>query len=174
MSNSRFAVAVHMLAFLGVAAERAEPATSDVIAWSVNTHPVVIRRDLAALREAGLVASRAGPGGGWRLARPADQITLRDVYGAVADAPLVAEPPRPAQAECEVGGRVQALFDRVFADAEAAMTGYLATVTVASLVAEVSAALGANPACRDPSRGGAGAGPAVGGTMPRACGALAD
>lgn len=33
-----------------------------------------------ALRNAGLVASIRGPQGGYRLARPAEQISLRDVY----------------------------------------------------------------------------------------------
>ena len=41
---------------------------------------------MAQLRKAGLVASRHGPGGGYVLARPADRITVAEVFEAV-DAP---------------------------------------------------------------------------------------
>jgi len=37
------------------------------------------------LRRAGLVASARGPGGGYRLARPADQISISDIVDAVAE-----------------------------------------------------------------------------------------
>jgi len=144
-SNSRFAVAVHTLTFLGCAGERPLPVTSDELAWSANTHPVVIRRVLGSLREAGLVTSQAGPGGGWRLGSPPREISLRQVYGAVADEPLFALPPRPGRADCAVGGHVQALFDRLFGGAEAALGDYLATVSVADLVDELAAALGPCP-----------------------------
>ena len=45
--------------------------TSEVIAAMLNTNPVVIRRTMAGLRDAGYVRSEKGHGGGWRLARPA-------------------------------------------------------------------------------------------------------
>jgi Rrf2 family protein len=43
---------------------------------------------LADLRRAGVVASQRGQSGGWRLARPADQVSVADVIRAV-DGPLV-------------------------------------------------------------------------------------
>ncbi|MBV9496028.1 MAG: Rrf2 family transcriptional regulator, partial [Acidobacteria bacterium] len=45
--SSRFATAVHILTLL--AGENEEPLTSDYIAGSVNTNPVVIRRLLGIL-----------------------------------------------------------------------------------------------------------------------------
>jgi len=43
---------------------------------------------LADLRRAGIVVSQRGQSGGWRLARPADQVSVADVIRAV-DGPLV-------------------------------------------------------------------------------------
>jgi Rrf2 family protein len=52
---------------------------------------------LADLRRVGLVDSRRGPSGGWWLTRPAEQITIADVVGAV-DGPLVeVTPARPGR-----------------------------------------------------------------------------
>ena len=61
-------MALHILAHLAEAGE--QPTTSEVLAAHCQTHPVVVRRSLAGLREAGIVASVKGHGGGWTLARP--------------------------------------------------------------------------------------------------------
>lgn len=55
------------------------------LAHSAATGPVVIRRLLSLLSEAGLTTSQLGAGGGAILAKPSDQIRLLDVYRAVAD-----------------------------------------------------------------------------------------
>ena len=61
------------------------PVCSNMIAQSVHTNPVVIRRLMSELEKASLVASTSGRSGGFSLARPAPQITLADVYRAVED-----------------------------------------------------------------------------------------
>ena len=55
------------------------------------------------LRRAGLVASARGPGGGYRLARPADQISISDIVDAV-DEPLRATRCEDGAPGC-IGGR---------------------------------------------------------------------
>ena len=57
--------------------------TSEYIAGSVNTNPVVIRRIVGMLKKGGLVVSTEGAGGGTELARLAGKITLAEVYRAV-------------------------------------------------------------------------------------------
>ena len=79
--NSRFSVALHILAHLAEAGE--QPTTSEVLAAHCHTHPVVVRRSLAGLREAGIVASVKGHGGGWTMARPPpDGLVARGVCRA--------------------------------------------------------------------------------------------
>jgi Rrf2 family protein len=136
-SNSRFTVAIHILTLLAFAGP--EPCTSDYIAGSVNTNPVVIRRLLARLREAGLVASQGGPGGGWQLRREPAAITLAEVYRAVEPTelfPLHAAEPNPV---CPVGRTIQQALEATFRDARTALERDLARTTIASLVAQVSA-----------------------------------
>ena len=106
MKNTKFTVAIHTLVTIASLQDRSDKfATSDNIAWSVNTNPVVIRRLVAKLRKAGLVTSQPGVGGGMQLTRSAEQITLFDVYNAIEDDdlifPLHANKPNE---ECIVGG----------------------------------------------------------------------
>src|SRR4051812_6118623 len=85
MVNSQFALALHILIQIGDG-----PATSGQIGASAGTNPVVVRRITARLAAAGLVRTRRGPGG-TELARPADTISLGEVWRAATPpgAPLI-------------------------------------------------------------------------------------
>ena len=113
--------------------------TSEYIAGSVNTNPVVVRRLLALLRKARLVRSQGGPGGGWNLAVPPSRITLRDVYRAVETEPLFpfhASTPNP---RCPVGSTIQTALGVHYGAAQAAVERDLERTTIAELVQEVRA-----------------------------------
>ncbi len=138
MNNStRFTVAVHILTLL--AQNSAEPVTSEYLAGSVNTNPVVIRRVLGALRAARLVTSQGGNGGGWRLVGDPQAITLRDVYCAVEDEPLFALHHRPPNPHCPVGRHIQGALGGHFAAATRALEAELARTTLADVLREVLA-----------------------------------
>ena len=136
-TSSRFAVAVHVLALLAMDGEQL--ITSEHIAGSVNTNPVVIRRILGTLREADLVIAQAGAGGGASLARRPERITLLDVYQAVEKGDVFSLHPRSPNPHCVCGGHIQAVLEEVFSKAEAVMEGVLAEVTVAQIVQEIEA-----------------------------------
>src|SRR3546814_17537823 len=78
--DSRPSGVLHVL--LHRAGHRA-PMTSEQLAKAMQTHPVVIRRILGGLRDAGFVPSEKGHGGGWTIAKPLADITMRDVYDAI-------------------------------------------------------------------------------------------
>ena len=59
------------------------PVTSETISRMLDTNPVVVRRTMAGLRSAGYVTSVKGHGGGWTLATPLDELTLRDIHTAL-------------------------------------------------------------------------------------------
>ncbi len=134
--NSRFAVAVHTLVFLGHAGGR--PVTSEEIACSVNTNPVVIRRILGSLRDHGLVVSRAGPGGGWQMVGEPDSISLHDAYQAVETESLFGLPEREPDPSCRVGAHVQQIFDRLAVGAEQVMASYFQQLTIADVIQRVA------------------------------------
>lgn len=135
--SSRFSVALHVLVHL--AEHPGETATSESLAACVRTNPVVVRRTLAGLREAGLVASAAGHGGGWSLARDAAEITVREVYEALGERLLIAIDPALREAGCRVERAVSGALDDFLADAEALLAERLGRITLADLSASVRA-----------------------------------
>lgn len=71
----------------------------DVIAEEQGLPTDYVRAAMSDLRRAGIVATRRGRVGGYRLARPADEITLADIIRAV-DGPLtVVQGERPDNIE---------------------------------------------------------------------------
>jgi Rrf2 family protein len=128
---------VHVLTLL--AQGGAQPMTSEYIAGSVNTNPVVIRRVLGALRAARLVTSQGGNGGGWRLVGDPEAITLCDVYRAVEKDTLFPLHHRPPNPECPVGRHIQRALSARFAAATRAMEHELARTTVADMLRDVQA-----------------------------------
>src|SRR6476619_5979009 len=133
--SSRFVVATHVLTLL--AHGEGEAMTSEYIAGSVNTHPVVVRRILGLLASAGLVATQEGAGGGVRLAKPAKDISLRAVHAAVENDPLFAPHPNDPNPKCSVGGHIQAALEPTLDAAEAALLSSLGKTTVADLLGRV-------------------------------------
>src|SRR5689334_5646686 len=131
MQNSRFAVAIHTL--LVLAAKSGQPTSSDYIASSVGTNPVLIRRLMGELRAAGLVASRAGATGGFVLAKEMERIGLDEVYRAVEADPLFARHEK-INPKCPIGRAVGPLLDRVLGEAESTMLRSLKSTTLAELV----------------------------------------
>src|SRR5437879_10204915 len=110
-TSCRFAMAVHVLTVL--AYKQGDPVTSGLLAQSVNTNPVVIRRLLLTLQHARLVETRKGVGFGSRLSRSPARINLAQVYRAVeGEAPFVLPPHKPNPA-CQVGNCIQAALNRV-------------------------------------------------------------
>jgi Rrf2 family protein len=136
-SSTRFTVAVHTLTLLAL--NEAGPVTSETLASSVNTNPVVIRRALGALRAAHLVTSQGGNGGGWRLAGDPRTITLCQIYRAVEDEPLFALHHRPPNPQCPVGRNIQHALSGQFAAATRALEAELGRTTLADILGEVVA-----------------------------------
>lgn len=138
-TNTKFAVAIHSLVVIELfpAWNAGNCLTSGAIAESVQTNPVVIRRVMGALRDKGLVQSQPGPGGGWKLSRPGDQINLRQIFEAVQDESIFALPRHELNAECPVGQWLPSVLVSCFAEAETALLERLAGVSIADVVESV-------------------------------------
>ncbi len=150
--TSRFTMAVHALG-MAAWAERerpGEPLTSERIALSIHTNPVVVRRVLADLRRAGLVRTRRGAGGGVSLARPADRITLRCVWEAVeGQERLFCGYPDGPNPRCPLGPLVAGYLETLYGRAEASLKASLGKVTVEGVARHVVARLrAARPAAQ--------------------------
>ena len=135
-TSSRFTIAVHILLAIAYFDGR-EKTTSDFLAASAGVNPVVIRRELGKLKQAGLVTVEAGVGGA-ALARDPAAITLLDVLDAVEDqqAPLFGFHERPNPA-CPVGGSMHRVLDKRLDKACDALRASLRASTLADLLAEL-------------------------------------
>ncbi|WP_103888660.1 Rrf2 family transcriptional regulator [Actinacidiphila yanglinensis] len=137
-ANSRLTVAAHALTWIGLYQRRGhEVATSEQIATSVNTNPVVIRRLLADLRKAGLADSRRGAGAGWMLSRDLAAITLLDVHDAIAAGPIFALHRSTPDPECVVGHGIGPAMAAVYDQIESTLRGELARTTLEDILRDV-------------------------------------
>jgi Rrf2 family protein len=131
-TNSRFAVAVHVLSLMAWSGE--EPLKSEQVAESVNTNPVVIRRMLLELAEAGLVVSQTGSLGGSRLANDPAKTTLLDVYQALECGGVFSMHRQPPSRDCPVGVNIETVLGDVFLEVDSAVEQVLGNITINDVV----------------------------------------
>jgi len=131
-TNSRFAVAVHVMTLMAWSGE--EPLKSDQVADSVNTNPVVIRRMLCDLAEAGLVVSQTGSLGGSRLVGDPSQTTLLDIYQALEYPGVFSLNRQRPSRECPVGVNIETVLGDVMSEVDSAVEGVLAKITISDMV----------------------------------------
>jgi DNA-binding IscR family transcriptional regulator len=124
-------------------AEANGPMTSEVLAKAMGSNPVVVRRLMAGLREAGFVRSEKGHGGGWSIAGDLGAITLRDVYAALGSPEPFAMGHRTEAPGCLVEQAVNEALDGAFRDAEALLLERMGAVTLATLSEDFHARLAA-------------------------------
>ena len=136
MSDSqRFPVAAHALAYLAHkgAFSPAEAVPSAVLASSVPTNPVVIRRVTALLAKAGLIATRPGASGGSWLLREAASVRLDEVLRAVNGCAHLGSPPAGAKG-CPVGEHIPRQVAKALTAADNAAGEALSKITIADLL----------------------------------------
>jgi Rrf2 family protein len=125
--NTRFSTGIHTLVLL--AAEPDVQKTSEEIARKLNTNPVVIRRVLSLLRQAGLVTSQKGPSGGSKLAKSGKTIRLGDIYRALEPVSIF----HSTNHATESAGKVSGVLEKVFREAQSALEFELDGTTLSQL-----------------------------------------
>jgi Rrf2 family protein len=137
-ANTRFPVAVHIMTAL--AYRDGESISSPLLAKSVRTNPVVIRRALRELRAKGLVEAQPGAGGGSRLTRRPESITLLDIFRAVGPLSPFSLPNKAEVKTCAVSCAMRKLLSSVLADTDRAIARSLEAVRLSDLVQRVGEA----------------------------------
>ncbi len=133
--NERLSVALHAL--LHLALRPGASMTSAEMAQCIGTDSAVVRRTLSGLREASILTSVKGHGGGWRLARPLDQLSLADVQAALGtrifNAPARAESPG-----CLIERAVHQSLDDAVEQANRFLDQRLAQISLADIAGDVA------------------------------------
>ncbi|MGN0712085.1 MAG: Rrf2 family transcriptional regulator [Anaerovoracaceae bacterium] len=133
--SSRFTMAVHMFACIDTFTD--QKMTSDFMAGSIGTNPVIIRKLLQQLKAAGLIEVLRGTGG-VVMTKPLEEITFLDIYRAVECTPeeeLFHFHEKPNQ-NCPVGRNIHHVLDSKLARVQEAMEKELASITLADVKAD--------------------------------------
>ncbi len=133
--SSRTSVAIHALTKLAERGGQTRPSAE--IAESLASNPVLVRRILGQLRDAGLVEATEGRHGGWTLARSPSTITLADAYRAMEPGPLLAGHPHEPSAACVVGRHIQRFLGDELDAAALALERRLGETTIADVLDQV-------------------------------------
>lgn len=131
--SSRFTIALHIFACVDTFKEEYK-VTSDFLAASINTNPVIVRKILSQLKNAGLINVARGTGG-ITFTRPPADITFLDVYEAIepvenGDLFHFHDAPNP---ECPVGRNIHGLLDGKLLAIQSAMETEMKKYTIADI-----------------------------------------
>ena len=131
--SSRFTVALHIFTYVDTFGDKYK-ITSDFLAESINTNPVIIRKILTQLKNAGLITVARGTGG-ITPTRPLREITFYDVYEAIeplenGDLFNFHASPNP---NCPVGRNIHTLLDDKLKAIQFAMENEMKKYTVDDL-----------------------------------------
>ena len=135
--SSRFTMAIHMFACIDTFTD--QKMTSDFMAASIGTNPVIVRKLLQQLKAAGLIEVSRGTGG-VTVTKPLNEITFLDIYKAVECTPdeeLFHFHENPNQA-CPVGKNIYHVLDDKLAKVQEAMERELAAITLADVKRDIA------------------------------------
>ena len=121
------------------------PVTSETISRMLDTNPVVVRRTMAGLKAAGYLSSVKGHGGGWRLARPLDEVTLRDIHLALGSPRVFAIGLADDDPRCLVERAVNGALKDAMSEAEQRLLARFGEVTIGALSRDVALFGGIQP-----------------------------
>lgn len=134
LSNTHFTLAVHVLTAL--AFQEGKVIGSSDLAKSMGTNPSFLRGIMGQLRDAGLVETRLGKAGGSVLARPADQITLLDIYHVTEMKPALTAHVCDGSSPCPVARNMEKMLEDLNRKLEDTVTTELQKTTLADLLGE--------------------------------------
>lgn len=134
--STQFPVAVHIM--LMVAGFPEQKMTSEVVAESAGVNPVIIRNIFSKLNNAGLLDTKSGRGK-TAVMRPADEITLWDIYTAVEsdETDEVFKLHQNTSETCVVGSNIHELLLPHLTDAVNAVKAEFSKVTLQALIDEL-------------------------------------
>lgn len=137
MLDYRFPTALQMVLSVAMAEQSGERSTSAILAYGLEANPSFIRKLMVPLTRDGIIVSTLGRNGSIHLGRPADKITLRDIYvSVIEDKKLWASRP-DVPARCVVSANACWYFKSIADEAEQASLEVLAQHTVASALEKV-------------------------------------
>jgi len=138
MIDIRFPTALQIMLSLALAEQQTvSHLSSSQLAESLGANPSFVRKLLVPLVQNELLRSQMGKAGGVRLARPAGEITLRDIYRAVVADTKIWAPRTGIPHRCLVSSNVQGYFEELIDDAQESILTMLGQRTLLQAFTEL-------------------------------------
>ncbi len=134
--TTKFTTAIHTLLVIYFFSDK-KRVTSNFIAESVNTNPVVIRRILSQLKKAGLITVLSGKNGS-KLSKDPNFITLLDVFKAVESVDNLFNIHENSNPLCPVGKNIHDILDVHLKTTQRCLENSLEEVTLNDLIEEIN------------------------------------
>ena len=136
MVDTRFSVSVQIM--MSLALHKDELLNSETLASVLQTNATFVRKLVANLVDAKLVASFRGKGGGIRLAKNPDKISLKDIYlASTQDKPLVHVHKKPVIKACSVSCCIEDVLGDIVQGVEETTQKYLSNKYLSDLMKAV-------------------------------------
>lgn len=114
MNNTRFATNIHILTLL--ASQPEVWLSSEYIAGSININPVIVRKELIILANAGLVVTKKGKEGGSKLNKKSSDILISDIYKVVKATEILGKKNMNTNVKCNIGRQINDHLTSLFAE----------------------------------------------------------
>ncbi len=133
MYSSKLSVSIHILSVIALMEQ--QTITSEYIASSINTNPVLVRRLMSRLKNAKLIktSTKLGVTG---LARKAEDISLLDVFLAVEDHRDLFAIHSDTNLKCPVGAKIEGTLKHLYDNIQTATEEKLSSITLADIIKE--------------------------------------
>ncbi len=134
MISGKFAITIHILTLMAKFPD--EFLSSDFIAGSLNVNPVLVRKEIANLKKNNIVESREGKNGGARLAKPADTITLDDIFKVTLEKATLGFSKNTPNPLCPVGKNINTGLSQLYSGINHTISKQLAGQSLADFASQ--------------------------------------
>lgn len=137
--NTKCSLALHTLLSIALFSDQVK-ITSELIANSTGTNPVIIRNILGSLKKAGIIDVHRGTGGA-NLKMSPSEITILKVYDAVNPNSLdklIGKHPNPSL-NCPIGCKIYEILEEPYNEISKAVEVTMSKYTLADLIVRYKA-----------------------------------
>ncbi|AYD46528.1 RrF2 family transcriptional regulator [Arachidicoccus soli] len=127
MNNVQFATYLHILVLLEL--NEGSLLSSSYISESININAAIVRKAVGELRQAGLVESKEGKGGGTRLSKAAKEILLSDIYKVINGVSILGKTNSP-NPKCPIGKQINSHIIHLYSETEKSLVNHLQKITL--------------------------------------------
>lgn len=131
--NTQISVGIHILSLLAI---NEEPLSSKYLASSINSNPTLVRKICKYLRNGKLIESQQGKSG-YQLSKPANKITLGDVYQLIQEEEHFLKIHQDTNPKCIVGKNIQSTLDNIYSEVDSKIIKELDQTTIEDLSKQI-------------------------------------